>query len=258
MPESQTTQKMLSVSQAKKKYGLAKVKIPRHIAIIMDGNGRWAKTRGLSRINGHRQAAKAVRETIEACIELGVEYVTLFAFSTENWSRPKREIQALMQLLRNFLIEERENILKNNIRLNVIGRVGQLPDFVLEELKKTTALSEKNRRLVLTLALNYGGRQDIVDAVKKIAEKVSTEQMAPADIDEDVFSGYLETSEMPDPDLLIRTSGEFRISNFLLWQLSYSELWITPVLWPDFRKKDVIEAVKEYSKRERRYGKVIR
>jgi len=258
MSENQTPQEMLAVSQAKTKYGLQKTKIPRHIAIIMDGNGRWAKMRGLSRIHGHRQASTAVREAVEGCLELGVEYLTLFVFSTENWLRPKREVQMLMQLLRKFLIDERENILKNHIRLNTIGHTEQLPDFIRKELEKTMTLSAKNRRMVLTLALNYGGRQDIMDAAMKIAEKVSAKKIAPEEIDEELFSNHLATAKMPDPDLFIRTSGEFRVSNFLLWQLSYSEMWITPVLWPDFRREHIIEAVKEYSRRERRYGKVTR
>ena len=236
--------------------GLEQSIIPRHIAIIMDGNGRWAKSRGLSRIHGHRRAVKSVREASEICAEIGVEYLTLYAFSTENWLRPKREIQALMRLLKDFLIKERPTILKNNIRLNTIGQTRRLPDFVQEELNQTIKISSSNTGLVLTLALSYGGRQEIVDAAKEIAAEAVEGKLDPGTIDEQQLSRRLQTSDMPDPDLLIRTSGEFRISNFLLWQMSYTEIWVTPVLWPDFRKKHIIQAIKEYSQRERRYGKV--
>jgi len=256
MSTNQTEKKTLDTAQAKARYGLRQSKIPNHIAIIMDGNGRWAKSRGLSRIRGHRQAIKTVRETTETCAELGIKYLTLYAFSTENWLRPKREVQALMRLLKEFLINERPTIMKNDIRLNTIGRIEQLPDFVQEELNKTIDLSAKNRGMILTLALSYGGRQEIIDAARKIAADVAAGKLSPEAIDEELFSHRLETDGMPDPDLLIRTSGEFRVSNFLLWQLSYSEMWITPVLWPDFRKEHIIEAIQEYSRRERRYGKV--
>ena len=254
MPKEQSVQD--KISQMRKRHDLAASDIPRHIAIIMDGNGRWAKSRGFSRIEGHRKAATSVREAVETCAKFGVKYLTLYAFSAENWSRPKSEVKALMYLLRDFLIEERSDIEKNDIRLNTIGRVDELPDFVTGELENTIKASADNKGLVLTLALNYGSRPEILDTVKRIVEKVLSKKLAPDDIDENTISDNLDTAGLPDPDLLIRTSGEFRISNFMLWQISYSELWITPVLWPDFREEHMIEAIKEFSQRERRYGKV--
>ena len=239
-----------------KKYELDPNKIPRHIAIIMDGNGRWAKARGLSRIEGHRAAVKAVRETVEICVELGIEYLTLYAFSVDNWRRPKKEVDALMRLLKQFLKKERSKLMEHEIRLVAIGRLKELPLGVQEEIKKTTSLTRNNKGLTLILALNYGGRSEIVDSVKRCITDIKKGNIDINDINEENFSDYLYTKNIPDPDLLIRTSGEYRISNFLLWQISYSEIWITPILWPDFRKKHVVQSIKEYGERERRYGGV--
>ena len=222
--------------------------IPRHIAIIMDGNGRWAKKRGLPRIYGHRVGAQTVRQIVEACSELGVEALTLYAFSTENWARPKLEIQGLMQLLSFMLKKETDNLDKNGVRLRTIGRTDQLPEKVREELARSIKRLERNRGLVLNLALNYGGRQEIVDAVNRILESGA------ARVDEKALSDFLYTRGLPDPELLIRTSGEQRISNFLLYQTAYSEFYTTKVLWPDFHKKELYEAILDYQQRERRFG----
>jgi undecaprenyl diphosphate synthase len=242
--------------ETREKLGLQGATLPRHIAIIMDGNGRWARQRTLTRIKGHQAAAQSVRETVETCARLGIQYLTLYAFSTENWERPKREVEALMRLLKDFLVKERDRMLENNIQLNVIGRTDKFTDSLREEMQNTIEATSVNDRLILTLALNYGGRQEIIDATKKIAREVAEQKLDPAQIDEQTITSHLDTADMPDPDLLIRTSGEFRVSNFLLWQISYSEIYITDVLWPDFRKGDLAEAIKEFSTRERRYGKV--
>ncbi len=239
-----------------KEYGLDPNKIPRHIAIIMDGNGRWAKARGLSRIEGHRAAVKAVRETVEICVELGIKYLTLYAFSVDNWRRPKKEIDALMRLLKQFLKKESSKLMEHKIRLVAIGRLEELPAGVQEEIEKTISLTSNNKGLTLILALNYGGRSEIVDSVKSCIKDIKKGNIDINDINEEKFSDYLYTKNIPDPDLLIRTSGEYRISNFLLWQISYSEIWITPILWPDFRKKHLVQSIKEYGERERRYGGV--
>jgi len=238
------------------KHGLDPTAMPRHIAIVMDGNGRWAKRRGLSRIQGHRKAVKAVRETIEACAELGIEYLTLYAFSVENWSRPKREVDTLMRLLRRFIRDETPRIMKNRIRFKAIGRNKPMPPDVLADLRKLERKSASNDGLTVVLAVNYGGRSEIVDGVKRCASKVRDGELALRQITEESFGEFLYTRGMPDPDLLIRTSGEHRISNFLLWQTWYAELWITPVLWPDFRRKHLIEAIKDFGRRERRFGGV--
>ena len=226
----------------------------KHVAIIMDGNGRWAKKRGLPKIAGHRAGVKSVQEVIKGAKESGVKILTLYAFSTENWKRPKYEVEALFKLLENYIDKEALNIHKNGIRLSVIGRMGGLPQAVQEKLKKVIELTRENTALTLNLALNYGSRAEIVDAVRRIARDCSTGTIRPEDIDENAFSSYLYTKDMPDPDLLIRTSGEMRLSNFLLWQMSYAEIYVTKKMWPDFKKSDFKNAIKEYQERERRYG----
>ena len=232
-----------------------KYTLPRHVAVIMDGNGRWAKKRGATRIFGHRNAIKAVREVTEECARLGVEYLTLYAFSTENWGRPKAEVDALMELLVSSLRKELDTLLKNNVRLNAIGDLAGLPDKCRQELEETIKETSENSGLVLTLALNYSGRWDIMKAVKGYMKSVQEGKEDIEEFDERKFSNYLITDNMPDPELLIRTSGELRISNFLLWQMAYTELYFTDVLWPDFRKEHLLEAIESYQKRERRFGK---
>jgi len=228
--------------------------LPQHIAIIMDGNGRWARERGLPRNRGHREGVNSVREITRECAKLGIRQLTLYAFSVENWKRPKNEVDFLMRMLRRFLIAERKEIMENNIRLTAIGRIHELPKEVQKELRKTREMSKNNKGMTLCLALNYGGRSEIADAVAKIAKDASDGALKPGDVNEDLISNYLYTAGMPDPDLLIRTSGEMRVSNFLLWQISYAELYVTPLCWPDFRKPQLMEAIAEYAKRERRFG----
>jgi undecaprenyl diphosphate synthase len=222
----------------------------------MDGNGRWAKARGLPRIKGHQAGVDAIRDTAEACSEWGIKYLTLYSFSTENWSRPKAEIDFLMKLLKRYLENELETLQKNNIRLCSIGFSSDLPQAVQRDLNRVVRLTEKNTGLVLTLALSYGSRAEIVEAARTVARDVLSGKFIPEEIDESIISARLQTVGLPDPDLLIRTSGEMRLSNFLLWQLAYTELWITPVLWPDFRRHDLFEALQDYAKRERRFGAV--
>lgn len=229
--------------------------LPRHIAVIMDGNGRWAKKRGGLRIFGHQSAITAVRETVEAAAELGVEYLTLYAFSTENWNRPATEINALMQLLVSSIRKETATLNKNNIRLQTIGNVTSLPSSCQRELMEAIDLTKQNTRMTLVLALSYSGRWDITQAVQRLATEVGRGSRKPEEIDESVISEYLSTAGMPDPELLIRTSGEQRISNFLLWQMAYTELYITELLWPDFRKEHLYESIISYQRRERRFGK---
>ena len=232
-------------------------KLPEHIAIIMDGNGRWAKKQGLlNRIFGHKSAITSVRETTETCAEIGIKYLTLYAFSTENWSRPKEEVNALMELLVSTIKSEAPTLTKNNVRLNAIGDIESLPISCQKELAETIALTKHNSGLVLTLALSYSGRWEIIEAVKKIAVAVSSHAISIDEINDTTFRNYLSDSTLPDPELLIRTSGEFRISNFLLWQIAYTEIHITDVLWPDFRKKDLYTALIDFQKRERRFGKI--
>ena len=230
--------------------------LPRHIAIIMDGNGRWAKQRKLPRIAGHREGIKSVRDVVEGCGELGLDAVTLYTFSTENWRRPKEEVSALMKLLLRTLRKEIDDLMKNNVRLMTIGDIKRLPkgaaDGILDGIERT----EKNSGLILNLALNYGSREEIVYAVRKISGEVLDGKMKPDKIDKDTIQNALFTSFLPDPDLLIRTSGELRISNFLLWQLAYTEIYITDVLWPDFRKQNLYKAIEDYLSRERRFGRV--
>jgi len=232
----------------------AKASLPRHVAIIMDGNGRWAKGRHLPRIEGHRAGAESARAIIRACGELGIKYLTLYAFSVENWNRPKDEVDALMKYLVHYLKSETSELNKNNVRLEVIGQVYRLPENVQEHLRKSIATLSRNNGLTLIMALSYGGRTEIVDAVRSLASKVKAGQLDPADINEQVFAQHLYTHNVPDPDLLIRTSGEMRVSNFLLWQISYAELVITQTLWPDFRKPQLYAALEEYHRRHRRFG----
>jgi undecaprenyl diphosphate synthase len=222
----------------------------------MDGNGRWARKRLLNRIKGHEKGSETVRTIVRACREIGVRILTLYAFSTENWQRPQAEIHALMTLLKNFLVSEQKEMLDNDIRLNTIGQTERLPEDVRQELQKSMMLTRKNEGLILNLALSYGGRAEIVKAVKEIAIKAIDGHIDPDSITPDLISKHLYTGEMPDPDLLIRTSGEMRISNFLLWQLAYTEICITDTLWPDFGKDEFIRILKNYQQRERRFGKV--
>ncbi|MBP7791470.1 MAG: isoprenyl transferase [Candidatus Goldbacteria bacterium] len=229
-------------------------KIPEHIAIIMDGNGRWAKKRNLPRIFGHREGAVSVREITEACAEIGIKYLTLYAFSTENWKRPKSEIKFLMNLLDEYLTKEEKTLIKNDIKLDTIGDVLKLPKNVQIKIKKVKKITRNNKKMTLILALNYGARSEIIRATKRISSMVINNKLKISGIGESTISDNLYTAGYPDPDLLIRTSGEQRVSNFLLWQIAYSELYITDVLWPDFRKKELYRTIREYGKRERRYG----
>lgn len=230
--------------------------LPRHIAVIMDGNGRWARKQGAKRIFGHRNAIEAVRQTTEACAELGIQYLTLFAFSTENWERPRIEVDGLMELLVTTIRKETDTLTKNNVRLKAIGDISSLPKNCQKALSASIDLTKDNDGLVLNLALSYSGRWDVTQAVEKMLKDVKKGIITEEDVNSDIFSNYLCTSGIPDPELLIRTSGEMRISNFMLWQLAYTELFITDVLWPDFRKEDLLKAIGEYQKRERRFGKV--
>lgn len=231
-------------------------KVPEHIAIIMDGNGRWAKQRGAMRVFGHRNAVKAVRDTTEACAELGVKYLTLYAFSTENWSRPQEEVNALMELLVNTIRGETETLMKNKVRLTAIGNIRNLPGSCQRELQEAIQITQHNPGLTLVLALSYSGRWEIMEAVRQIAKEVEKGNLHSPDIDDKVFTRYLNTTGIPDPELLIRTSGEMRISNFLLWQIAYSELYMSEILWPDFRREHLYEAIRSYQQRERRFGKI--
>jgi len=233
-----------------------KEKIPSHVAIIMDGNGRWARKKGNVRIFGHRNGVKAVRETVEAAGELGINYLTLFAFSTENWDRPREEIDALMGLLVQTLQSELARLNDNNVKLSVIGNIEALPKDVKNEILNAIYLTQDNTGLNLIIALSYSGRWDFLTAVKKIADDIKENRINPDDINQDILGGYFSTGNIPDPELLIRTSGECRISNFLLWQIAYTEFYFTNILWPDFRKKDFIKAVLDFQSRERRFGKV--
>ncbi|MCW5912473.1 MAG: isoprenyl transferase [Cyclobacteriaceae bacterium] len=231
--------------------------LPLHVAVIMDGNGRWAKRKGAARIFGHRNAIQAVKDVTEGCGELGIKYLTLYAFSTENWGRPKEEVDGLMELLVNTLKKEINTLHENQVKLQTIGDVSHLPVDCQNNLAEAIASTQHNSGLTLQLALNYSGRWEIVKAAKKLAEKAKAGVLKPEEIDEPYFAAHLETSGIPDPELLIRTSGELRVSNFLLWQIAYTEIFITPTLWPDFRKEDLYEAICAYQKRERRFGKVL-
>jgi undecaprenyl diphosphate synthase len=234
----------------------AKAALPAHVAIIMDGNGRWAKERSLPRVEGHRNGVESVRAVVRAAGEVGIKYLTLYAFSVENWTRPKDEVDTLMKYLARFLKGEIGELNRNNVRLEVIGQIYRLPEFVQEQLAKTRAALAKNNGLTLILALSYGARQELVEAVRGIASKVRLGRLEPGEINEQVISQHLYTHQYPDPDLLIRTSGEMRVSNFLLWQISYTELVVTPTLWPDFRKAEFFAALEEYTRRHRRFGAV--
>jgi len=234
----------------------AKATIPTHVAIIMDGNGRWAKTRHLPRVEGHRNGVESVRTVVRAAGEVGVKYLTLYAFSVENWNRPKDEVDTLMKYLAKFLKNEIGELNRNNVRLEAIGQIYRLPEFVQEQLRKTKAALEKNNGLTLILALSYGGRSELVEAARAIATKCKDGALDPAEINQEIFSQHLYTRNYPDPDLLIRTSGEMRVSNFLLWQISYAEFVVTPTLWPDFRRAQFFEAIEEYTRRHRRFGLV--
>jgi len=229
-------------------------KAPRHVAIIMDGNGRWAKERGLPRIKGHEKGAEAVRACVEGCGDLRIEYLTLYAFSAENWQRPKAEVAALMKLLERFLKEKTPELLEENVRLQAIGRLTDLPQACQAQLHKSIKETSKNNGLTLILALSYGGRLEIIDGIKSLFREIEQGHIDRAMIDVEMFSKHLYTRYYPDPDLLIRTSGEMRLSNFLLWQTSYTEMYVTPKLWPDFTKKDLAAAVEEFGSRQRRYG----
>jgi undecaprenyl diphosphate synthase len=229
--------------------------IPQHVAVIMDGNGRWAKKQGLMRVRGHEKGAKAVRQTVETCAELGVKHLTLYAFSTENWKRPKLEVDTLMKLLVSSLKKELPTLQKNNISLRAVGSLNLLPEVAQRELNEVIEATKENTHMNLTLALSYGSREELITVIKNVATKVSEGEIAVDDIDQDTINDLLYTNFMPDVDLLIRTSGEQRISNFLLWQIAYAELYFTDVLWPDFRKEHLIEAFINYQNRERRFGK---
>ena len=229
--------------------------LPRHVAIIMDGNGRWAGQRGWPRIRGHRRGKESVREIVETAREAGIEWLTLYAFSTENWQRPPKEVNALMRLLRQYLRSELNKLQKHGIRLRTLGSVAKLPPDVLEEVRRVEQATRKNRDMTVQLALSYGSREEIVRAARTLARRVARGDLDAAKIDEETFESALMTRGAPDPDLLIRTSGEMRVSNFLLWQIAYSELYITDTLWPDFRREEFLAALSDYGRRVRRFGK---
>jgi len=235
---------------------LDKTRLPTHVAVIMDGNGRWAKKHLLSRIKGHEKGAEAVRAIVRACREIGIAHLTLYAFSTENWQRPKSEVDALMALLIKFLKSEQNELAENDIRVHVIGQMERLPVKVQQALRETIDLTHKNSALQLNLALSYGSRAEIVRMARKLARKSKRGQLDPDAISEDIVAKHLYTKDIPDPDLLIRTSGEMRISNFLLWQIAYAEIYVTPTYWPDFGKDEFYEILRHYQQRERRYGRV--
>jgi undecaprenyl diphosphate synthase len=239
------------------KENIVSSNLPEHIAVIMDGNGRWAKKKGAARIFGHRNAVEAVRAVTEGCAELGVKYLTLYAFSTENWARPKEEVDALMELLVNTLKKEIGTLHENKVKLRTIGDIDHLPKNCQKNLDEAIEATRNNTGLILSIALSYSGRWELVKAMKKIAAEVKEGRVEPGQINESMVAGYLETAGIPDPELLIRTSGEMRVSNFLLWQIAYTEIVITDTLWPDFRKEDLYEAICAYQKRERRFGKVL-
>jgi undecaprenyl diphosphate synthase len=228
--------------------------LPQHIAIIMDGNGRWAKQKGLKRVEGHKEGVKAVREVIETCAHLGIKVLTLYAFSNENWKRPRYEINTLMKLLREYLYSELSNLTKNNIVFNPIGRIYRLPKAVVNDLEYVKEQTKNNTGLILNLALNYGARTEISDAFQKLYQAVKEKKLKIEEVNEEVIDTFLYTKGQPHPDLLIRTSGEMRVSNFLLWQIAYAEIWVTSTYWPDFNKKELFTAIIDFQKRERRYG----
>ncbi len=231
-------------------------RLPQHVAIIMDGNGRWATQRGQERIFGHEHGVESVRDTVKAAAEVGIPFLTFFAFSTENWCRPHKEVETLMDLLVQAIQNETDELNENGVRLHAIGDLDSLPERCRETLEEAIEKTSRNTRLQVTVALSYSARWEIANAAQKIAQKVADRTINPDQVDEELFSGMLETANMPDPDLLIRTSGELRVSNFLLWQLAYAELYFTPVYWPDFRKQHFFQAIIDYQRRERRFGKV--
>jgi len=233
-------------------------RLPRHVAVIMDGNGRWAKLRHKPRVEGHRAGIASVRDVVETSARLGLQVLTLYAFSVENWKRPQSEVTTLMGLLKRYLRSELDTLLRNNIRFRVIGRMEELPADVQDELRRGMERTAERSGLLFNIALNYGGRTEITDAVRRLATDVAAGRREPGAIDEDTLSSYLYTAGLPDPDLLIRTSGEMRVSNFLLWQIAYAEIWVTDVLWPDFRRKHLLQAVADFQKRERRYGGIAK
>jgi undecaprenyl diphosphate synthase len=238
-------------------FGLDRSRLPRHIAVIMDGNGRWARQRNLPRVEGHRRGEHSVSEIVETCGELGVDHLTLYTFSAENWRRSQEEVGALMRLIEFVARKEISELHRKGVRLRVLGRIEELPHSLQQELERDVQMTRENTGLNLNLAINYGGRAEIVDAARRLAERVRTGQFEPADINEETFARELYCPEMPDPDLLIRTGGEMRISNYLLWQIAYSELWVTDTLWPDFRTPNLVEAIRAYQSRERRFGAVL-
>jgi undecaprenyl diphosphate synthase len=238
------------------RLGLPRDRLPRHIAIIMDGNGRWANQRGMPRIAGHEEGAKTVRRIVTHCARLGIEALTLYSFSTENWKRPREEVEFLMGLYAQYLVAERDTIMSNDVRFLHVGRRAGLPASVLDEMDRTVAMSQANSGLKLCLALNYGAREEILDAVRAIAAAAAEGRVRPADIDEALFERHLYTAGLPDPDLLIRTANERRVSNFLLWQISYAEIHVTPRFWPDFGEEDLDDALRDFAGRQRRFGGV--
>ncbi len=231
-----------------------KNKLPKHLAIIMDGNGRWAEKKGLPRSAGHGEGAKTVRRVITSCLNFNIPILTLFAFSTENWKRPKNEINYLIKLFERVLNKEKENLIKNNIKINFIGRLNELPNSLNETMNELSKSTRKNNKLILNIAINYGGRAEIVDAFKSIALKIVENKIDIKEINENIIKNNLYTHNLPDPDLLIRTAGEMRISNFMIWQVAYTEFWVTPIFWPDFSENNLVEAIINFQKRVRKYG----
>jgi len=231
-----------------------KNKVPQHLAIIMDGNGRWAEKKGLPRSAGHREGAKAVKKMIANCLNFNIPILTLFAFSTENWKRPKKEIMYLIKLLERVLSKEKAYLIKNNIKINFLGRLNDLPDSLNEKMNELCESTKKNNRLILNIAINYGGRAEIIDAIKSITMKIVEKKLNIEEINENTIRDNLYTQNLPDPDLLIRTAGEMRISNFMIWQIAYTEFWVTPIFWPDFGENNLIEAIINFQKRVRKYG----
>jgi undecaprenyl diphosphate synthase len=231
-----------------------KDKLPQHLAIIMDGNGRWAERRGLPRSVGHREGAKTVRRVITNCLDFNIPILTIFAFSTENWKRPRKEITYLIKLFERVLSREKENLVKNNVKINFIGRLDNLPNSLTEKMKELHESTKKNNKLILNIAINYSGRTEIIDALKSILLKIDNKKLSIEEINENTIRDNLYTRNLPDPDLLIRTAGEMRISNFMLWQIAYTELWVTPVFWPDFDENNLVEAIINFQKRVRKYG----
>jgi len=234
-----------------------KDKLPKHIAIIMDGNGRWARERGLPRISGHRAGMQSVKTAVRLSGELGIKVLTLYAFSTENWTRPKKEINALMRLLREYLHKEIDELHQNNVKINFMGQIDELPKLIQQDLKRAKGKTAHNTGLLLNVALNYSGRADIINAIKNLITDIENKKCKKEDINETLFGKYLYTGSLPEPDLLIRTSGEMRVSNFLLWQIAYTEIYVTPIYWPDFSREHLLSAIIDYQKRERRFGGVL-